>query len=270
MNPEPYIAALPIEQLFIDRSYQRDLDERRAEFIFRNWDQRLVGIIEVSERAQSAEPSYAVVSGQHRWAAAALRAPGTNLACRVHVGLTVADEAKLMLDLENEQKKLSGWDKWKARKRTGDRAVNQIEQACEALGLKVTIGAEPHYIMCTAALERMYEHGGIELVANTLTVLTDVWPRSKDTLRTQVVQGVALILDLYEDELDDGRLADAMSELTPTQVLARGKDRKVSYPKLTAAQCIGTVLIEQYNAQPGRGRLASVPAKLSAEGQVAS
>lgn len=265
MSDEPYVAALPVDRLFIDRSYQRDLDERRAEYIFRNWDPRLVGIIEVSERLIDGNPAYAVVSGQHRWAAASLRDEGTNLVCRVHSGLSPDEEAKLLLDLEIQQKKLTGWDKWKARKRTGDRAVNQIEQACEALGLKVTIGSEPTYIMCTSALERVYEQGGVELVANTLTVLCDVWPRSKDALRSQTVLAVSLILDLYEDDLDDGRLADAMSEISATQALARGKDRKASYPTLTAAQSIATALIEQYNAQPGRGRLVSIPAKLGGQ-----
>lgn len=65
-----YIAALSPADIFADSTYQRVCDVAHARRMSAGWDRRLAGIIEVSDRGPDASPRYAVIDGQHRWAAA--------------------------------------------------------------------------------------------------------------------------------------------------------------------------------------------------------
>ncbi len=93
---EPYVAALPIDALFADHAYQRELDEVRVLKMAANYRLALVGIVEVSDRGNG---RYAILDGQHRWAMVRDRSfdqvKTPHLPCRVHTGLTVDQEAKL-------------------------------------------------------------------------------------------------------------------------------------------------------------------------------
>jgi hypothetical protein len=61
-----YIDAILAELLFADPSYQRDLDPKRVTKMVSEFDQRLVGVLEVSARGNG---RFAILDGQHRWAA---------------------------------------------------------------------------------------------------------------------------------------------------------------------------------------------------------
>ena len=65
-----YIDAVAVDELFVDHSYQRPLDTARARQLARTWDRRLAGVVEVSDRGAGQAPRYAIIDGQHRWAAA--------------------------------------------------------------------------------------------------------------------------------------------------------------------------------------------------------
>ena len=67
---DTYVAVVEPGECFTDPTYQRLLDVPRARKIANSWDRRLIGLIEVSDRGPEAIPRYAVIDGQHRWAAA--------------------------------------------------------------------------------------------------------------------------------------------------------------------------------------------------------
>ena len=93
MGDNAFVTAMSADQLFTDHSYQRPLDRRRAKKMAANWDRRLAGIIEVSERPEGHSPRYAVIDGQHRVAAAELLPEQPVLVVNVHTGLTLAEGA---------------------------------------------------------------------------------------------------------------------------------------------------------------------------------
>jgi hypothetical protein len=99
-----YIAALNVGEIFADPTYQRTCDVARARKMAGAWDRRLAGILEVSDRGESHTPRYAVMDGQHRWAAAGYLADPPPLVANVHTGLTVADEAGLFDKLNRQRK----------------------------------------------------------------------------------------------------------------------------------------------------------------------
>lgn len=251
---DTFIDVVAVADMFADDTYQRPLDTRRADKIAAAWDRRLVGVLEVSDRGETATPRYAIINGQHRWAAAA-RLGIAQLAATVHTGLTVEDEAKLFFDIDAKTRQLTTWDRWHARSAAGDPAVAAIERIASECGLAVTQEAGPKNLQCCAALERIWNRSAPEVLADTLVLVLDVWPGDEAAKKAVVIEGVSLVLDRYALDLDSGRLADAMSDLTPRQLHARARDLQDSGTKATFPQLIARVLVTAYNRRPGRGRL---------------
>ncbi|MEC4615826.1 DUF6551 family protein [Tsukamurella tyrosinosolvens] len=250
MSENVYTAAIPVAEMFVDRSYQRELDERRAHRMGATWDPRLVGVLDVADRGEDQSPRYAVVNGQHRWAAASHAGTTTHLAANVHTGLTVADEAALFRDIDLSTKKLSTWDRWKARRAAGDDTVLGIDRIAEGVGLKVAPGGATNALGCLSALEAAYRRDP-QFLSATLASITDLWPGDPAGLKAGIVRGLFEIL--RSDELDEERLVDALVEVTPTQLHARAvESRKIHDGQQW--QCVVRVIVDAYN-QAGRGKV---------------
>lgn len=124
-----YVTAISTSEVFVDITYQRACDSLRARSMARDWNPRLVGIVEVSDRGPTSLPRYAIIDGQHRWAAAQRLDPRPMLVANVHVGLTVADEAKLFDQLNRARKKVNVFEHYKARLASGDWIIGRIQAA---------------------------------------------------------------------------------------------------------------------------------------------
>jgi hypothetical protein len=68
----PYIDVILAELLFADPTYQRDLDPKRVTKMVAEFDQRLVGVLEVSARGNG---RFAILDGQHAGPPPAGRTP---------------------------------------------------------------------------------------------------------------------------------------------------------------------------------------------------
>ncbi len=250
-RPKPYVTALPAAKLFVDHTYQRSLDQRRVDKMVAEYDPTLLGVLEVSDRGNS---TFAILEGQHRWAAASLASGAdVHLVCQVHRGLAVEDEARQFYDMDVRRRSLSGWDRWKARRGAGDPVVAHVEKIVSGFGLRVDSGSVDGLIGSTTTLENVYELGGEALLVSTLTVLTAAYGDVRDAYDGQMIMGVALIMHNYDprEELNVDRLISQLQAIVPRQVKARATALREAHrgqlPRLTAA-----VMIDRYNAAPGR------------------
>ena len=50
MSTDCYVTTLAVTDIFADLTYQRPLDQARARKLAKEWDRRLAGIVEVSDR----------------------------------------------------------------------------------------------------------------------------------------------------------------------------------------------------------------------------
>jgi len=248
---EPYIAALRVGDLFADPTYQRDLDITRVERMSTEYDRTLLGVLEVSARADG---RYAIIDGQHRWAVVQ-RISGTeeHLACQVHTGLTQEDEARLFLEIDTGRRNLTWWDRWRARRGKGDPSVLAIDEVLKRHQLQVNPAPEDGNIRATKALETIVDDlGDLQLLDSVLIVLTSAFGRTFDAFDGGIMQGVALVLSHYDaDELDTDRLVVQLRDIPPRQLRARAialrEAHRGTVPRLCAA-----VIVERYNT--GRGR----------------
>lgn len=250
-NAGAYIAALRVGDLFADPTYQRDLKTARVDAMAAALDPTLLGVLEVSARDDG---RYAIIDGQHRWAAVG-RAAGddAHLVCHVHSGLSVEDEARLFYEIDHARKNLSWWDRWKARRGAGDPHVLAIDEVLKRHQLQIDPAPQDGNIRATKSIQTIVDDlGDLQMLDQVLVVLTSAFGRSYDGLDGAIMQGVALVLGHYgADELDVDRLVVQLRDIPPRQIKARAVALREAHsgtvPRLCAA-----VIIERYNA--GRGR----------------
>lgn len=250
-RPEPYVTALPARVLFVDGTYQRDLDERRVARMVAEFDPTLLGVLEVSDRG---DDTYAILEGQHRWAAATeARGVDHHLVCQVHRGLTVTDEARVFYEIDRRRKTLSGWDRWKARRGSGEALVLEIEGVVAAQGLRIDMAPKAGNVRATVALEKVMTLGGRPLLISTLAVLHAAYGDTVDGYDGTLIQGLCLVLHHYRagDEIDTDRLVRALQGIPPRQVKVRAAAMREVFPGELPKLC-GAVVIRAYNEQPGR------------------
>lgn len=254
-----YVTALQVGEIFADHTYQRPVDQPRARKMAREWDRRLAGILEVSDRGPDSTPRYAVIDGQHRWAAAALLDLPPALVANVHSGLTVQDEARLFDRLNRERRRITTWDHWHARKGAGDPDVHRIERAVQKLDLVIDSAPKDGHIRCTSTLEKLVKLGGVALIGDTLGVIHSAYGRRLDAYDAPIVHGLGLVLHyIPSHDLDRERLFHVLLDVMPRQLKTQAlalRDSGVTtgtQPVLVAIAIIGL-----YNKKPGRKILVS-------------
>lgn len=246
----PYITTLPASSLFVDLSYQRPLDELRVVRMAAEYDRTLLGVLEVSERADG---RFAIIDGHHRWALVRnAEDDDAHLVCQAHRGLTPAEEARLFYELDVKRRSLTGWDRWWARHGAGDPDVLAIEAVAERHGIKIGAATRDGILRATRACEDVVALGGLDLLDNALTVILAGYGNTADALDGAQIHGVALVLHHYDrDELDVDRLVTQLQGIPPRQVKARAvalrEAQKGVLPRLVAC-----VIVDRYNS--GRGR----------------
>lgn len=252
-GPSTYITALGVTEIFADHSYQRPLDTGRVTAMAAQWDLRLVGVIDVSDRGPAAHPRYAVVEGQHRWAAAKQVNPVGIIVARVHTGLSKSQEAQLFTDIDATRRRLNTWDRWKARRRAGDAAVTQIEAIVARVGLVVDNSPVDGRVRCVKTLERIaaWPQGEL-LLRDTLRLLHETWGNQLAAYDSSLVAGLALLLRKsgHDEAFDCDRLIDSLIDFTPARILyiakAKGEHNSAPLPKRVAL-----TLLERYNTRTG-------------------
>ena len=251
-KPDPYIAALPVDQLFADHTYQRELDEHRVQKMAANYRIALVGIVEVSQRA---EDSYAILDGQHRWATVRdvhfLDPRTQHLACRVHTGLTIAEEAALYHQLNTTRRQLTGWDRWLARRGAGDPLVAQIEELAARHGYTVGMREAPGVLRAPKAAENVVTLGAIALLDEVLGVVRAAYGDDQSGLDAAILYGLGHVLHAYtRDELDVARLVEVLAGIVPRQLTARAAAVREIH-KGTNDRLTAHVIVDRYNASKG-------------------
>ena len=254
-----YIDAVAIDELFVDHSYQRPLDTARARQLARTWDRRLAGVVEASDRGASQVPRYAIIDGQHRWAAAQLLEPAPMMVATIHEGLAVADEAALFDRLNRERRRPATWDHWRARSSAADPTVLAIEHVVAEIGLRIDTAPREGNVRCTSTLEKLHALGGVDLVRDTLALIVDVWDIRKDAFDALIVHGLGLILHYLHGRIDQERLVDSLMGVYPRQLKTHAANLRETTTG-TQPKLIAIAIMTAYNRNrrvPGNRILVS-------------
>lgn len=212
---------IAIDQLTVDKRYQRPLEDHRVTKIAENFDATLFGVLEVARR----NGKCAVFDGQHRLAAVREGKIMDSVPCLVHDGLTPEQEADLFVKLQRERKNINPRDRFRARLFYGDPVALDIAEIVERSGYEIKenaadAGPDMWRIRAVSALERVYRSWGAEHLCTTLDAVHDWWGGDKRSTDGGLIQGVAHFLKAYEGTLRGDHIAE-LKAVPPVTILRR-------------------------------------------------
>lgn len=245
-----YITTLTPDEVFADHTYQRPLDGPRARRIAHTWDRKLAGILEVSDRGPDHQPRYAIIDGQHRWAATKYLTDPPPLVANVHENLTLADEATLFDQLNRERRRIGPFDHYRARLAAGEWNIIQIQRIADKHQLKIDPTPRDNHVSCISTMEKIVAEDDA-LLDETLNLIISIWGRRRDAFDAAIIHGLALLLHHHRDDIDTERLADALLDALPRQIVAQAQALRDIQPGSLPVQA-ARAITNLYNRRPGR------------------
>lgn len=134
------IASVPVMLMKLDKSYQRETNNENIQNLIKDWNNDRCDFLLVSFR----DDKFYIVDGQHRYTAAKYKGI-EELPCIILTGLTREQEARIYSRQNENVKKLTIYDVFKANLVNGDTSIPEvkidmeIDRICKKHGIKVTI-----------------------------------------------------------------------------------------------------------------------------------
>lgn len=203
-----YSARLKVESLNIDERVQRDLSKSKVDRILKNFDERAIGFLLISQR----DNDFYVIDGQHRLMA--LKKMGIKYVdCKVYTGLSVEEEGNLFLQCNNTRNTPSAGQNFKVKVNSGDEDAIKIKKIIEFYGLKINYkGGKREGVRAIAECEKIYRMYGAEMLSETISTIIKIW--DKEYVDSLNLKGMPKFLDMFGDKIDKERFIKKMGELT--------------------------------------------------------
>lgn len=208
------ITTVRLGDLRVSSGAQREFSDSWGEYLEKNFNLDLVGMLTVSYR----DGVYWVVDGQHRthglisWAKREFGEEWADWTVHVncHYNLTERAEAALFLSFNN-RRTISAYDKFTVGV-TADLAVpTDINRVVLSVGLRVDKARKPGSVSAVGALDYVYRMGDAVLLQKTLRTIRDAW--SGMGFDADVIKGAALVLNRYEGRVDEARLVQKLASV---------------------------------------------------------
>jgi len=249
----------PVDQSWVTRKLKAGYDENR------------IGVPTVSIRSNG---KIIWLDGQNRGALAKKAGLGDReIYMKAFKGLTLAEEAELFLGL-NDNRRVAPMYKFLAEVTAGRPEALEINKIAADFGWSVSDGGSTS-IQAVSALSQIFrssQQPGTTL-RKTLSVLTGAWGHTSDAVSSNILQGLASVLN----DSPDINLASLTKKLAnhdggPASLLGKGRGFRTA-TGCTVTQGVDQVIRTIYNAGRRSGRLRTwgPPAARSAnstEGQL--
>lgn len=245
------------EQLKIDGSYQRSINDGRVRYIAKNWNHSACGVIYVSMRDDG---GLYVIDGHHR-VEAAKRAHVDGLPCCVYVGLSQEQEAEVFVRVNHGHGPVKAIDVFRARVRAGDQKALNILTAANNAGVEISRDSGGHSITghshtrAVSAIEHEYDRGGAVHLHALLRTLCIAFPGNQKALSAGPIRGLGAFMRHYDDTFDRGRLIDRLSETGINKLQQQAKAR-ASIDGVSVGVAWGMAILACYNHRLATRRLS--------------
>lgn len=227
---------------------QREVTEDRIAKLVVKWDSQAAGVITVSQRADG---SQYVVDGWGR-TNAGLRVGVSHLNAEIHHGLTLHEEAKLFLLKNRDSKQVGVLDTYKVGVVAGEKVYVETEVVLHKHSL-VAGGGGPNNVGAVAAIIRITDSYGADVLDRALAVAEAAWGRSAKTWDGMILSGLGRLLHKHGTEIRDADLAKKVGALGVPELVIQ---KIVTMASVGSTQHTGTggrtnaayaVLLQAYN-----------------------
>lgn len=225
MNKKVKIESKMIHSKLIvsDPSYQRPIDYKRVKRIVSNFDERLVNEIKVSKR----NGFFYVFDGQHTLAALKLRNKNQELpvACKVYLGLTKEEEARLFSEQNGIAKAVTTSAKMKALFVAGDEEITELHNLITSLGIKFDFSRSKgiNKIVAYTCIYNIYKKTSKEDFLAILEIVRDSWNGDSESYNKEILNGMHLFYTTYKSEISKSKVVGQFSKVSPIMIIRDGK-----------------------------------------------
>lgn len=199
LGTKPRVVWLDLALLTIDRTYQRDINQKGAAHVSRilqafNWN--CYQPIVVSERDDG---TYAVIDGQHRLEAAKRHPLIDSLPCYIIEAPDAAKQAAIFVAVNSRRIALNSLQQFHAAVAAGDAGALIADALCRDAGVKI-LKAPPSYdipprsIIAPFTLLKMVRQVGRPAVATAIKMLAETHPEKLNAFRSPTIAALCRVI----------------------------------------------------------------------------
>ena len=245
-----YYEEVSAEKITVDRAYQRDYNHDKISRLAAEFNISAMGVPELSKRSES---EYVVIDGQHRIEAGKLVGI-KSFYCKVHEGLTAADEARLFKMLNAHRNLVTAPNMHRARVAAGEERAIAIQEMVDGLGYKLprmfTMKRKcaPDTIGAVGTLYQVYDSFGVEVLRQTLSLIRETWPNDGDALLGKVIEGVAVFVNKHHgnENFRKDRFVGRLNRIPASTIYRRAASRRDAAGG-SLPHHLADILVEEYN-----------------------
>lgn len=202
-------------ELRIDDSYQRSIDTGPSRSLIgriaHEWDWRMCMPLVVSRR----DDGFYVIDGQHRLAAAKMRADIPFLPCCVATYGSVAEEAAMFVKMNRARRAMNRLDDFHAAQAGGDDGALAVTALIEAAGFFVSrrtgsASWAPGEVAFTSAIAKARRRHGEAIVAEALALIADAFPGQRLVVGSSIFTSIIAVLTDRPPGFERGLLLKAL------------------------------------------------------------
>lgn len=222
--PNVHFEQIAIKNLVSCQVYQRTLSQNHVKKAADNFDLYQINPVKVSRR----DGINYVFNGQHTIEIIA-RVSGsreTPVWCMIYDDLDYTHEADIFANQMKYVKPLMPYEIFTANVEAGNDKQIIIKDLVESLDLRITSSSVPGGICAVSSLEFIYDKYGYETLNRTLNLAVGTWEGEPQSLSAGMLKGIAKMLDVYKDEIDDDRFKERLSRASVKEIVRTAKERR--------------------------------------------
>ena len=239
--PDVHFELIPIKNLVSNQEYQRNLSIHHVKKAAEHFDLYQVNPVKVSRRNGV---NY-IFNGQHTVEIIALVSGSreTPVWCMIYDDLEYEHEADIFANQMKYVKALLPYEIFMANIEAGNDKELNIKALVESLGMTITPSAAPNGICAVTTLEKIYDRYGFNVLHRVLRLIIGTWEGCPNSTSSNMLNGVAKLVDVYGDALKDDVFKEKLSRVSVKEISRDAKERRAG------ALGYAEVLLMQYNAR---------------------
>ena len=207
------IHQLPIDQLFVEGEFQRDLRPNKVRAIVSDFDTKQVNPAKVHKEPKG----FSVLDGQHT--TEALRILGyTHAPCIVFEGMSEQEKARMFRKQDDNKNRMASYDRFKAATVEGEETSVALKNALERAGMpKNRISATCVLMKLSAMFEQDDLVQGLRLIVST-------WKDDAPSTRGEILAGMMELVRycrLNGHEIPEAKFAMRIGRKNQTDLMAQ-------------------------------------------------
>lgn len=245
IGPEPELVWVPVDSIFVDHAYQRELKPALVKKILKNFSWAKFGCLSL---AAHADGRYACIEGQHRLEAARNHPQVSRVPAAIFRMQDVSEEADAFLGINATRQAVSSVERYWAGLRAGDPACLRIHEVLSKVGCTVVRSGTMQKVGETnavTAVGRALDRYGEKAVLAALATLCRAWPKDRTALSGTLIVTLARLY-LGNPNIIVNRMVERLSESSRAKLTADAEAIRKAFGG-SAETVIAKALVETYN-----------------------